>query len=252
MSKSTAKDSSLPATLDAAEGQAFAIMKYKAGEIQGILKENLGSDAMSAMDLPQISVPSGGGTTFTRSTIDGDVDQKELTGIIICTKHTRAYWKESFDSTGGGTPPDCVSEDGDRGVGVPGGDCSTCPFSQFGSADNKRSKACQEKRVIFMLMPEEILPIAIKAPATSLKNAKQYLMGLTSRGSMLHAVYTTLSLEKDKNKDGIAFSKIVFKKAGNVESPELLATYAESIKPYLMKAVRDIATMRDPMDVVSS
>ena len=244
----TRNGDNLPAEVD--QQATFAIMKYKEGEIQKILAENLGSDMMTAMDLPQISVPAGGGTTFIRPTIDGEVDEKNLTGIIICTKHTRAYWRSKFDETGGGTPPDCVSEDGEKGIGDPGGDCADCPFAQFGSADNKRSKACQEKRVIFLLMPEEILPIAVKAPATSLKNAKQYLMGLTSRGKKLYEVYTTLSLEKDKNKDGIAYSKIVFKKAGDVENPQMLGIYAESIKPYLMKVMRDMASMQDPSDSI--
>lgn len=237
-------DENLPIT-----SEPFAIMKYESGQIQKILENNLGSDSMTAMDLPQISVPAGGALNFTRPTIDGEVDSKELTGIIICTKHTRAYWSSKFDETGGGTPPDCVSEDGEIGVGTPGGRCQVCPYAAFGSADNKRSKACQEKRVIFMLMPEEILPIAIKAPATSLKNAKQYLMGLTSRGMQLYDVYTTLSLERDKNKDGIAFSKIIFKKAGNVETPEILAAYADGIKPYLVKAMKDIASVKDPLDL---
>lgn len=250
MGKNQKDGSNLPAT----EGDVstFAIMKYKKGEISNILRGNMGTDALSAMDLPQISVPAGGVTTFIRPTIDGELEQKELTGIIICTQHTRAYWAQSFDQTGGGTPPDCVSEDGDIGIGVPGGECGTCPFSQFGSADNKRSKACQEKRLLFFLMSDEILPIVVKAPATSLKGAKQYLMGLTSRGMKLHSVYTTLTLEKDKNKDGIAYSKIIFKKAGEVEAPDVLEAYAEQIKPFLVKAVRDIAAMRDPADAVQS
>jgi hypothetical protein len=225
----------------------FAIMDIKKGEISTILRENLGADDPAARDLPQVSVPAGGGTMFSVPSIDGAQDLREIVGIIVATKHTRAYWKDSFDETGGGTPPDCISEDGECGLGDPGGDCASCPYSVFGSAKNERGKACSEKRLIFMTTPEEILPIVIKAPPTSLKNAKSYLMGLTSRGKKLYEVFTGLSLEKDKSKDGITYSKIMFHKVGDVTDKELITAYAESIKPYLTRAIKDIAATREPL-----
>jgi hypothetical protein len=176
-----------------------------------------------------------------------------VVGIVIATQHTRAYWKESFDETGGGTPPDCVSEDGETGIGAPGGECAGCPLAQFGSAEKGSGKACSEKRLVFMALPDEILPVCFKAPPTSLKNAKSYLMGLTSRGKKLYEVLTAITLEKDKSKSqGITYSKMVFRKVGDVRNKELIAAYATAIKPYLIKAAREIAKTRDPMDEVAN
>lgn len=229
----------------------FSLLEMPQNQVAQVLRENLGSEGLSATDLPQVSVPAAGGTMFNIPTIDGPMDMREVVGIIVATKHTRAYWEQSFDQTGGGTPPSCVSEDGERGIGTPGGDCSTCPHAAFGSAPNKRSKACQEKRLIFFVPPDETLPIVVKAPAGSLKNAKSYLMGLTSRGKKLYEVYTCLGLEADKNKDGIKFSKITFRKVGELTDADkqVMHAYAEAIKPHLMKTVRDLAGMRDANEV---
>jgi len=219
----------------------FAIMKPENRDIIKTMRQNLGTEKISAGDLTMITVPTGGGTMWSVDTIEGEIQTKELVGIIPCTQVVRAYWKESFDDTGGGTPPDCFSNDSTIGTGDPGGDCYQCPLNEFGTKPKGRGKACQEYRLVFMTFQDEILPYVIKVPATSLKAATKYLYGLLSRNLPTYSVYTKLTLEKDKNADGIQYSKIVFSKVGTVEDVEAAAKYAEGIRPYLTQAASELA-----------
>jgi hypothetical protein len=68
MAKHAHNTQHLPAT--SADVQ-FAIMAMQKNEIATILRENLGSEDLSARDLPQICVPAGGGTMFSIPGIDG-------------------------------------------------------------------------------------------------------------------------------------------------------------------------------------
>ena len=217
------------------DGQ-FAIMTMDKNEIQELLTENLGGDTLTPNDLDRVVVPGSGGTTWTIPSIDGEISASEIVGILVHTQTVRAYWEEDF--TGGGTPPDCRSDDGLTGVGNPGGNCLSCPLNQFDEEGG--AKACSESRLLFMLLKDETLPIVIKVPAMSLKNARMYLRGLTSKRQLIHSVYTRLALEKDKNKSGIAYAKIVFSKIGDVEAPEVSKAYAQNIKPFLVRAAQEI------------
>lgn len=222
----------------------YAIMKTDPNEVTSIIKENLGdNETMTIMDLTRVSVPSGGGTTWVVPDIDqpsGELETKEIVGVIIATKTTRQYWQQEYD--GAGSPPDCSSADGLTGIGDPGGVCADCPFNEFGS-DPKggKSKACSEKRLIFIAREHDFLPTVVAAPAGSLKNVKNYLVNLASKMRYAHSVYTALTLEKDKNEGGIVYSKIVPKKLGDVEKPEVTKAYAKAIKPFLFQAAERIA-----------
>ena len=96
-----------------------------------------------------------------------------------------------------------------------------------------------------MVMQGEILPVVITAPAMSLNPIRKYLRGLVSRQLPIHSVYTELALETDKNQDSIKFSRIVPRKVGDVEKPELVKAYAEAIKPYLVQVTEDLLRTRD-------
>jgi hypothetical protein len=207
----------------------FAIITLQKNEISDILAENLGGTGLSIQDLETIKVPSGAGGQWEVPGVEGVKHQKALEGIVIFSQSTRAYWPDSFNDTGGGTPPQCMSVDAITGIGDPGGECSGCPKAEFGSDPHgsKRGQACAESRLAFMVMKEDILPMVIKIPAMSLGNSRKYLTGLLSKRRAIHSVYTRLTLEKDKNKDGIDFSKIIFEKYGDVENPEASKAYSE-------------------------
>lgn len=227
------------------EDNQFQIMQMQQGEIAEILHENLGEDSLSVQDLPRIVVPGSGGKNWTVETVEGEKEMAELLGIIVFTKVTRTYWEKSFDETGGGEPPNCYSPDGVMGIGeiadamAKDNMCGNCPMSEF--AKDGTGCPCKENRQIFMVMKDEILPVVVKTPVMSLKNAKKYLTALSSRRQKVHSVYTSLTLFPTKNKKNITYSQIIFKKSGDVEDPVLTSAYAESLRPFLERQAVNMA-----------
>jgi hypothetical protein len=227
----------------------YAIMTMEKGAVVDMLRENMGDEKLTANDLNRITVPTGGNTSWKIPTIEGNLNRDSIKGVIVLTQSVRAYWEKPFGESGGGSPPDCVARDGLTGVGNPGGDCLTCPMSQWESAKQGkgRGKACSESRLIYLVPKDEILPTIIKVPATSLANARKYLFGLTSARQKVHSVYTSLTLVGDKNADQIEFSKIVFTKTGDVENPSITEDYATKLKPYLTASFEQAASKQDPV-----
>lgn len=194
---------------------------------------NLQGETLSEFDLDRVRVPAGGGTFFAVPVLGKSEPQpaESIRGIILSVSSRRAYWEDANPS---GAPPDCSSVDGVQGIGTPGGSCAGCPFNEFGSAIKQdgsqgNGKRCRESRVILMLREEDRLPIAVIAPAGSLKNVKKYLMQLPV---FMYAAVTELKLEKEKSTDGIAYSKIALRYIGHIdpETAKSVKAYAEAVK----------------------
>jgi len=198
-----------------------------------VVEENLGAEGVSAYDLDRVKIPAGGATAFEIPTLDGEESAKDIEGIIIYWKTARAYWPEKFN--GENNPPQCSSVDGEVGQGNPGGYCAKCPLAQFGSADNGKGQACKQMRQMFIVRENDILPLVITLPPTSIKPAKQYFMRLASKGIKYAHVVSRISLEKAKSTDGITYSKAVFSLVQQLE-PEIcekIDAFTESIRPML-------------------
>lgn len=224
-------------TKDLVIKETFPIQVTNIGEV---IAENLGGETLDIGNLDQIKVPAGGSKMWSIPTIDGDLDKHEFTGVLIHTKLSRVYWEEKF--SGGGSPPDCFSTDMITGVGNPGGVCSKCPQNEFGSADNGRGKACSEKRMLFFLTEDNMLPVVVVVPASSLEAAKNYLIALTTKHRVKkHEIITKLTLEVDQNKDGIKYSKIKFTPGARLENAAEVKKYAADIMPMLDGAAVEIA-----------
>ena len=214
--------------------ETFLALQSNATDYLQTIKENMGNDKITERDLDRITVPLGGGLNWTVPTLAGEDSAKEIEGIIVYQTSPRAYWTTGME-VGGNTPPDCSSRDGDIGYGVPGGVCDTCPLSQWGSAEGGIGKACKERRMLFILRPNALLPIVIQAPTTSLQTIRKYLWRLTSESLPYWSVITRLSLEKAQSSTGITFSRIIAKSAGPVpeEQMEKLAEYRAAITPLI-------------------
>ncbi len=225
----------------------YKVMQVSMPKLTKTIKDNLGADKLSSFDFDRIKVPSGGGTTWEIPTLTGLDESKSIDGVIVFWKTTRGYWNSPY--TGEGVPPNCSSEDGITGRGDPGGDCLSCPFNQFGTGrDDKgeitKGKACKEVRAVFLLRKEGVLPILITAPPMSLKPMRKYFLRLASHGVSYYEAVTRLALEKDKNSNGLTYSRIV-PTLGEQLSPEQAASieaYANTIKPYLEMARVDDVT----------
>ncbi len=181
----------------------------------------------------RIKIPAGGSTAFEIPDGDGEdtIMVKDITGVILLHHPAYAYYTEKY--AGGSNPPDCGSFDGVTGTGNPGGSCSTCPFNQFGSGDGQ-SKACKNRRMIYILMEGEIFPMVLSLPTGSLKEFTKYLKRQLSKGRKLNQIVTKISLKKATSGSGIAFSQAVFT-FDRVLSPEeksAITAVTESVKTY--------------------
>lgn len=188
-----------------------------------IMKDNLGpSGQLNITDLSRITIPAGGGTAWEiPNPIAGNKPKstQALDVVIVDFKDQKAFWKESLDDTGGGTPPDCRSMDMVHGIGEPGGFCNggvdsqpePCPFNIFGSANEGEGegKACKDLRFLFILEGRSRLPKLLVVPPTSLKAMKKYFISLAEGELRFNQVVTRLELEVDKNAKNVKYSKIV-------------------------------------------
>ena len=202
------KSEALPAVLG-----DYAISMMNSGEVAEIIKENIGNSTIGQFDLDRIKVPAGGATVWSVPTLEGDEPAKELLGVIVHFQDQRAYWAESFGKGGGGSPPDCSSLDMQVGVGNPGGDCSRCPFAQFGSAvrddgSEGRGQACRSIRALYVLLPNSVLPLVVPIPPSSLKPVRSYFLRLSSQAVPYHKVITRLKLARTKSGDGIDYAQV--------------------------------------------
>lgn len=190
----------------------YAVMKQPIEELMNIIGANLGANAeLGPGDLERIKVPAGGGTTWSIPGLDGDIDTKEFDGVIVAFKDQRAYWEDSY--SGGSTPPDCSSEDGITGVGSPGGDCGACPYAQFESAtgddgSKRAGQACKQLRLMAVVQNEDLIPVLLAAPPTSLANMRRYFLRLASRVTPYYGVITRFTLKKAQSQGGITYSQI--------------------------------------------
>lgn len=215
-------------------------------ELAEALQENLGGGSISPFDLDRIGIPAGGGLAWNVPTLDGGEDaEKELLGIVVHVQNARAFWRNPFGSGEGAVPPDCTSDDAVTGVGDPGGACAQCPYAAFGSDSRQRGQACKLVQRLFLLRPGASLPVVVNLPPGSLKNARKYLLRLVSNGKRASSVLTRLTLEKDKNADGIVYSKAVFAMAGELAPPqaESASAYGKALAPYFRRTtVQDFAS----------
>ena len=147
----------------------------------------------------------------------GEETAKELTGIILDYSTPRAYW-ETPDPVEG-TPPRCYSADSVISHG--GKDCADCPFNDFGSRDgDSNAKACKESVMVFLLRPENIMPIIVRIPVTSKLRFQRYVTRLVGRMIPIFGVVTRITLEKTTNRTGQPYSIFNFEAIKELTSDE--------------------------------
>lgn len=212
----------------------YPILNSDMSRLQNVVQRNLAGGQFNIGDLDRITLPPGGSPVWTINGVMGVQTAQELTGIIIYFKNRRVYW--SNPQMQKAERPDCSSPDGIHGVGMPGGSCDECPFSEWGSDPRGGpGQACKAIRQLFMIFPDEYMPRIIVVPPTSLANLQKYFFRLTSRGITYDSVITTLKLEAASNKNGISFSRIIPSAVEELEQEqaERIAEYAALLLPVL-------------------
>jgi hypothetical protein len=216
----------------------FVIFHTKLEEIREAMAANLGGEAVSAGDFERIRVPAGGGAAWTVQGLDGEEVLKEVAGIVVAWRDTRAYWSLPMEQSEGSMPPDCYSLDARTGTGKPCGDCHKCPLAQFGSDAGGPGQACKLVRQLFLIREENLLPEIVNLPPSSIKPARQYFLRLASKGLPCYSVITRIGLEKTKNAQGIVYSRATFASGGRLsaEQARRAKEYAAMIEPFLKAA----------------
>ena len=224
--------------------EEFQIPVITSGNLADIIAEE-----MDGLDLSfdRVKVPSGGGLAFEIPTEDGDADvQKEIVGVIVGHSPENVYYATQYE--GGNEPPDCVATDGKLGVGNPGGDCLSCPYNEWGSGEDGIGKACQNRHKVFILRNGELFPLMIALPVTSVKNFSDFIKRNVMKGRRSYEFITKVGLSKDKNKDGIEYSKCIFSFVAPLSGEKLQAAkaYADGIRPM----IKQVSTEKNiPVDV---
>jgi hypothetical protein len=187
----------------------YAVTK-SAENVGEIIKANLGNSGLSPNDLDRIKMPTGGGLQWTVNTVSGEAHLKELVGIVVHWSDEKAYWAKSLGDGAAPGNPDCFSRDGVTGKGLPGGNCKNCLFNKFESAKGGKAKgkACKDMRSLFMIRKDDMLPVCIVLPPTSITVVRKYFTRLVSAGLPVYAVETRLELDKAKNDAGIAYAVV--------------------------------------------
>jgi len=227
MAKETNGGTAASNALARIDPKTYSIIEYSEDQLREIVEINLGGEkAITEFDLVRARVPSGGGVAFNVEGPDGDSSVNEIVGVIVCHQSRRAFWEKGIDEGEGSSPPDCWSPNGIEGVGTEavkiGNQCARCPKSQFGSAKGKDGKpgkgqACQQKKALFILPSDSILPVYLSLPPTSLGALKSYLTGLIGKRLPITGVVTRISLVKEKNSAGTAYAEARFSIVGTLD-----------------------------------
>ena len=222
---------------------SYAVAQTDIAELTETIKSNIEGQPIDEFALERIKMPGAGSTTWSVPTLQGDVDTKALDGVIVFTKLVRAYWQTSYDDGGGSDIPDCSSRNSAQafptGEFTPpanphpegGFACASCELAKFGSGKDGRGQACQQKRLVFMLTKDDVLPIVVALAPTSLKAAGDYMLRLTRGGFPYWRVQTRIKLEK--HTDPKPHARALFEKIGDLtpEEAEAIKTYRTALIP---------------------
>lgn len=204
-------------------------------------------DGLSAV-FDRIKMPIGGATSFEIPGEDPDTTEtaREFSAVILYHHPMRAYYKEKY--TGGNNPPDCGSIDGVVGNGEPGGICDRCAYNQFGTGENG-SKACKERRRLYLLQEGEVFPKILSLPTGSLKEFARYLMHYFPKWKKCSGGITHFSLTKAVNKGGIVYSKAQFRMGRELSKTELAAIepLVEQVRIMSKEVIIDEPLDSDPL-----
>jgi hypothetical protein len=209
---------------------------YRMGNKDLIVKENgflsaksfnSGNDLLEELEglkasFERVKIPAGGGLMFEVTGDNGEIQAvKEIEGVMLYHHPVNSYYREMY--TGGNCPPDCGSYDGETGKGNPGGSCQGCPYNKFGSGENGKSKACKNRRRIYILREGEIFPVMLSLPTGSLKEFAGYINRLLRKGKKPSSVVTRISLKRAVSSTGIQFSQAVFTAVRDLTEEEVSA-----------------------------
>ena len=188
-----------------------------------VIRDNLKNQPLSFDLFDVVKSPSGGSTVFSVPGLSGDEAEKELTGIILDYTTPRAYW-DTPDPVEG-TPPVCLSQNSI--ISHDGKACARCVYNDFGSKDGEtNAKACKESVLLFLLRPNNIIPLLVRVPVTSKARFLKYSTRLLSTLTPISSVVTKITLEKATSKAGKPYALFNFEAVSKLSPDEALQAKA--------------------------
>ncbi|MBR2697815.1 MAG: hypothetical protein IKD53_11030 [Clostridia bacterium] len=183
-------------------------------ELKGVLRRSM---------LGTIQIANGGAGVFKVKEPGADEATGGITaveGVILCSHPTNTYWGHDYANRADGEAPICRSMDGVNGTILETGEvrvCADCPFNQF--TDGR--KQCVNKRQLYIMRADDLVPILFSLPPTALKYFDQYLVRcrLTMRVP-LFSVVTRITLKNVKSQNGNEYSIPVFEPVGKLPREE--------------------------------
>ena len=205
-----------------------------------IIRSNLKSQPLSFDLFDVVKSPSGGSTVFSVPGLAGDEAEKELTGIVLDYTTPRAYW-DTPDPVEG-TPPVCLSQNSI--ISHDGKACALCPYNDFGSKDGEtNAKACKESVLLFLLRPNNIIPLLVRVPVTSKSRYLKYATRLLSTLTPISSVVTKITLEKATSKSGKPYALFNFEALSKLSLEE--AAQAKAFGQQFMEIVNAASLVPD-------
>lgn len=238
--------------------ESFALVNRTDGmdpELAAELEDELGDlDPESGISCRQIKIPAGGGLAYAVQGDDEDDEEpmKEIRAVVVFTHRANGYWPDKFGSGDGqNAPPYCSSMDGKTGLIAESGEvrnCETCPFNQYGSGIDQqgnasRGKACKNMRRLYLMMDGDPNLYLLTVPPTSIKDVNKQMAKIIAGGTPYVGLVVSLTLEKAKNANGIAYSKVLIKKAGTLP-PEVM-TQAVALRRKIKEQYMNVTLTMD-------
>ena len=182
-----------------------------------IIRDNLKSQPLSLDLFDVVKSPSGGSTVFSVPGLSGDEAERELTGIVLDFTTPRAYW-DTPDPVEG-MPPKCMSANSI--ISADGKACAHCVYNDFGSKDgDSNAKACKESVLLFLLRPDNILPLLVRVPVTSKARFLKYTARLAGSLTPISGVVTKITLERATSKGGKPYALFKFEAVSKLSPDE--------------------------------
>lgn len=219
-------------------------------------------------DLSKAKVPSGGETQWKIVELGKAQLHDEIVGVPVFYDKSGALWP-SNESVEGSLPllvtrdllhaeqlgddygdinPDALEEcrmfndDGTpmlSAAGKPVYDWQKLPYNQFGSGKNGIGKRCKENRLMCILRKDDLFPVFLRVPPTSVNQIAQFFRQLGMKRTPHYAVVVELKLAKKTSKGGQAYSEIEIKLVETLKPEEaafMKAMYTDSLRAAMQKA----------------
>lgn len=215
----------------------------------GVTSDELAEDMEGLrLTFPKVKIPGGGVLQFEMASDNPDRPNyfPELEGILLYNHSANAYWQEGAEYDDN-TPPLCQSVDGKIGYGSPGGLCASCGFNVFGSAANKRGKACKNMRTLYLLRDGEYMPLQISLPPTSINPYNAFYNAVFAlRRRPIYSSIVRIGLKKASS-NGYDYSVATFCKVRDLSGEELAAVkaYADGFREQIKSMLSDQAASQE-------